>query len=1150
MNEQPEVTPKQKQISLWTAGFLAVFGLVFFAYQLYILIVEQKGRMDLSDWILTPVTFLMVVLSIVSWRLIKRGRHTLGTGLLFVSVVLVPPVSVAFLLQGLITTTIMYIFLLSLVMIASVMLKSSRGWAIACSAVAILLCIVAEIWNPSFRIKTGIGNFSNVVTIIAFLGLAIYILRLGRLNWNSIQTRLTLIVMIFSIPLLIGTALYISSSAGNEIETQALKKLQDKTESLSVNVNTWLNLHIRSLEETTLLPGIISMDPEQQKSTMKAIARAYPNLFLIHTVDLNGMDIARSDEAKLTDYKDRSWFQDAVNGKSISYQVLISRTINRPALAMSAPIYASGTIVGVVGYTSELSELSNEVISAEEGGRIVYVVDETGHVVAHPNPSYTATELEDLSQYPPVAAFLSGKTGHFNFVDQASGITYHAYLGKLINNWGIITQQPSVEVLAPVREFQQTAGILITLGSLINIFFIWLAIRNILQPIGKLTKSVSAIGAGDLDQVVEIKSRDEIGILAVTFNTMTARLRDSFATLEQRVADRTQSLELAAEVGRSVSQVRALDIMLKDAAELIRSRFNLYYVQVYLTDERNSNLILKSGTGTVGAELTGRGHRLPMRATSINGRAAVEKHSIVVSDTAASATFRPNPLLPDTRSEMAIPLLIGEKVVGVLDLQSSEPEALNQDVLTGFEALAGQLAIAIQNAEFLEETQQARQEVESQASRLSRANWEEYLDAVHKPESIGYIFEKDQISALEATSEPALTNEGQNVLTAPIAVTGEPLGNLVVEMESETPIAHADILIANVARQVAQQIENLRLLETAERSRVEAENASRRITREGWKEYMDTQGSESLGYTYNLTEVQPLNSPTGQSISEDGIRLPIKIRDESIGKIFVQGLAKDDEQTIELVNAVAERLGAHIESLRQQDQTQSALEQTEKLSAAGLRLSQSSDLQEVLAIVNETLAIPAINRSLLCIFTTNQANEEEMSIVGNWWSGIGQQPGGIGMRFNQARLDALPYVSSHTPLFIHDAFTDEHTSEASTQYIIKHENIHAIATMPLFIGSRHIGAMILESEEVYNFTPANIRLLTAMAPQIATVLENRLQFERAQKQAERQSTLNIISQKIQAATSVEAVLQIAARELGHALGAPRTIAQLSIKDKK
>ncbi|TLN18798.1 GAF domain-containing protein, partial [bacterium] len=142
-----------------------------------------------------------------------------------------------------------------------------------------------------------------------------------------------------------------------------------------------------------------------------------------------------------------------------------------------------------------------------------------------------------------------------------------------------------------------------------------------------------------------------------------------------------------------------------------------------------------------------------------------------------------------------------------------------------------------------------------------------------------------------------------------------------------------------------------------------------------------------------------------------------------------------------------------------------------------------------------------------------------------------------------------PYLTNPTPLFSKDTFHDDRVSGYALK-TFEAQNIRALALMPLFIAGRQIGVLLLESEEVNNFSTSETRLLTAMAPQVATVLENRLQFERAQKQAERQSTLNVISQKIQAATSVEAVLQIAARELGHALGAPLTIAQLSIKDNK
>jgi GAF domain-containing protein len=430
---------------------------------------------------------------------------------------------------------------------------------------------------------------------------------------------------------------------------------------------------------------------------------------------------------------------------------------------------------------------------------------------------------------------------------------------------------------------------------------------------------------GSLDQFVSVTGRDEISVLGASFNKMAAQLKETFATLEQRVAERTHSLELAAEVGRSVSQVRALNVMLKDAAELIRKQFDLYYVQIYLTNQAKNNLLLESGTGTVGTELVGRGHRLSIDTGSINGRAAMERRSVVISDTFASATFKPNPLLPDTHSEMAIPLLVGETVVGVLDLQSNKAGELSQDNLPAFEALAGQLAIAIQNAGLLAETEQARAEVEKQAARLVRRNWDEHLDAIHKPEQTGFVYEGNQVVPLAEAGDLQLPAEG-NALSVPIAITGEPLGSLVVELDDRNQGAHNAELVHIVARQVAQQIENLRLLESAERYRFEAEEAIRRATQEGWQEYLEKTG-KPFGYLYDLKEVRPLND---DGMDQNAVVLPLKVRDEVVGKVAIQDLVADDREALDLAGTVAERLSAHIENLRLSLQTEQALAMTRK----------------------------------------------------------------------------------------------------------------------------------------------------------------------------------------------------------------------------
>lgn len=692
-----------------------------------------------------------------------------------------------------------------------------------------------------------------------------------------------------------------------------------------------------------------------------------------------------------------------------------------------------------------------------------------------------------------------------------------------------------------------SSGVVLALGLVIGLVMSYLIAVSVTNRLGVLTRSAAAMQEGNLDQIVSISGNDEVSLLGTTFNSMIAQLKNLFSTLEARVAERTQSLELAADVGRSVSRVRALVVMLKDATELIRSRFDLYYTQVYLADASQTNLILQAGTGNVGAELISRRHSLPLDTTSINGRAAVEKHSVVISDTAASSTFRPNPLLPDTRSEMAVPLLIGDRVAGVLNLQSQKAGALSLDVLPAFEALAGQLAIAIQNANLLAETEQARAEVEKQAARLTRANWQDYLDAIHQPEQIGFLYDQNKVVAL-AEVEDFQPSADSNAVTAPISITGEVLGSLVVEMDKEKQSARATELVNIAARQVAQQIENLRLLDSAERYRAEAEEAARRLTREGWKTYTENTG-ESLSYLYDLREMRPLN---GRGSDESATTVPLKVHDEMIGKLAVQGLNTDDKEAMDLANAVAERLSAHIESLRQFEETKRSQVELDK------RAQQLAAVAEISTVSSKELDIQKMLESVVYltqrqfglyhahVFIYNE-NTDILKIAACGWKEGDPHEGTHGTaaipltqeqslvaRTARTRQAVIVNNVHNEPGWLPDPLLPDTASELA---------------VPLVIGDQLLGVLDVQADRINAFTEEDANIQTTLASQVATALQNARSFVRAQKQAERESTLNAISQKIQSATTVEAVLQIAARELGHALGAPMTIAQLSMKDK-
>jgi len=717
-------------------------------------------------------------------------------------------------------------------------------------------------------------------------------------------------------------------------------------------------------------------------------------------------------------------------------------------------------------------------------------------------------------------------------------------------SFGLIIPFSEITAQATASAIRQAA---ISIGLIIlSLLALWYFTGQLVRPISELTKVANAITGGNLNAIAEIKSPNETGILATAFNAMTSQLRGTLSTLENRVAERTRNLELAGEVGRAISQVRALDVMLTDAAELIRKQFDLYYVQVYLADPSQTNLILQSGTGAVGAELIGRGHRLPLNTASINGRAAIEKRSVVISDTAASSTFKPNPLLPDTRSEMAVPLMIGERVVGVLDLQSQKTGELDQDILSAFEALAGQLAVAIQNANLLAETEQAREEIESLARRQSRANWVDYMDAIHKPEETGFVFEQNKITPM-TRDEQSQPSTKENSLTAPIAVTGEALGNLVVEMEGQSPIARASELVSAVARQVAQQIESLRLLDSAERYRFEAEEASRRLTREGWKDYANANADQISSYIYDLKEVRPYDHNVDQQTEESAASLPLKVRDEIVGKLVIQGLASDDTESLELANAVAERLSAHIESLRQFDETQRSQVELDK------RARQLAAVAEISTISSRELDIDKMLHSVVHltqrqfglyhahVFIHNE-NTTELKIAACGWKEGDEREGTDGtavIPLAQERSLVARAARTRQAVIVNDV----HNESGWLPNPLMPDTNSEMA-VPLIIGDQILGVLDVQSDILNAFSEEDANIYATLASQVSTALQNARSFAKSQQQAERESTLNLISQKIQSATTVEAVLQIAARELGHALGAPMTIAQLSIKDKK
>jgi len=177
-----------------------------------------------------------------------------------------------------------------------------------------------------------------------------------------------------------------------------------------------------------------------------------------------------------------------------------------------------------------------------------------------------------------------------------------------------------------------------------------------------------------------------------------------------RLLDESQhkalQLETAAEIAKDISGSLNLDELLSKSVNLIRERFNFYHSAIFLLDLPGEFAVIREATGDAGAQMKRSGHKIGVGSKSIVGFVSGRGDMLVVNDTSKDATYYANPLLPDTRSEAALPLRVGDRILGVLDVQSTRPFAFSKDNLRSLHILADQLAVAVANTELFAETQE------------------------------------------------------------------------------------------------------------------------------------------------------------------------------------------------------------------------------------------------------------------------------------------------------------------------------------------------------------------------------------------------------------------------------------------------------------
>lgn len=519
------------------------------------------------------------------------------------------------------------------------------------------------------------------------------------------------------------------------------------------------------------------------------------------------------------------------------------------------PIIQNERFVGIVGVDAPLTyaqTVVDQVALEDESFQTVLLNNEGIIIAARNQPELvyeSGSRLYQNFESDLLPRIISGERFVTTSSDGDSLLVFSPItVGNTGNYWSfgliiplsIITQPATTEAL---RQSTIGAGLIVLVLGLL-----WVLSSQITRPIKQLTESASAIAKGNLDIYAEVDSNDEVGILAGAFNQMVQQINTLVNSLEKRVAERTSDLavtnqraerrarqfEAITQVVRVISQTQSLQDLLPQITKVISQQFDFYHVGIFLMDPNEEFAVLAASNSEGGERMLARSHRLRV-GQGIVGNVAVNGIPRIALDTGSDAIYFNNPDLPATRSEIALPLKRGSgQILGVLDVQSTQPDAFSAEDVEVLNTLADQVSLAIINAQLYEDTQKAVIEAEMFYRRDLQMGWSKFT----KNQNVAGIRRKSMRASLYTepmnipgaevvlqTGNPYRVDMQNTQITLPVKLRGEVVGVLGIKTAKPREWTKDEMdIISAILERAALAIENARLLaesrKVAEKERI------------------------------------------------------------------------------------------------------------------------------------------------------------------------------------------------------------------------------------------------------------------------------------------------------------------------------------------